>query len=106
MKQSKLQKIIKEEIQKEIISEGIVDSLLSLFIGPKIRKDVDKLKNSSEWKELWAKINTTRNEIEMYNDRFEKILKKCKEEEAYAKRKGYKLTVTCDDGDISKFRRK
>lgn len=104
MKQNKLQKIIKEEIQKEIISEGIVDSLLSLFIGPKIRKDVNKLKNSPEWKELLAKINTTRDEIEMYNDRFEKLIKKCKEEEAYAKRKGFKLVASCDD--IYKNRRK
>ena len=83
---------------------GIIDGLISLFMGGRIKKDVDKLKNSTEWKELWTKINTTREEIEMYNDRFEEILKKCREQEAEAKRKGYKLTNSCDT--LEKYRRK
>lgn len=95
MKRSKLTEIIKEEVKRHFIIEGIVDSLVMMFLSPKVKKDVDKLKNSPEWIEIVHKLNTTRSEMEMYNKRAEEYLKKCKELEAQAKKQGYKIS-NCD----------
>ena len=75
MKQSDLKRIIKEEVNRELMMEGIIDSLVMLFISPKLKKDVKKLKNSPEWKEWMQKLNSTRQEMEMYSDRLETRLK-------------------------------
>ena len=92
MKKSELKKIIKEEVDRHIIMEGLIDSIIMMFLSPKIKKDVNKLKGSPEWKELMQKINTTRDEIDMYNDRFEKYLKLMKRDELEAKKHGYKYS--------------
>ena len=84
MKRSELKQIIKEEVNRELMMEGIIDSLLMLFLSPKIKRDVDKLKGSGEWKELVQKVNTTRDEMEMINKRLEKYL-------AQYKKRGNKL---------------
>jgi hypothetical protein len=96
MKRSKLIQIIKEEVNREIIIEGIIDKLLWLFLSPKVKKDVDLLKGSAEWKELVHKLNTTRDEMEMYNNQAEEYLKRCKERVAAAKKQGFKVS-NCND---------
>ena len=75
MKRSELKKIIKEEVERELVIEGIIDSLVMMFLAPKLKRDAKKLKNSPEWKELVQKINTTRAEMDLYNDRLEQRLK-------------------------------
>ena len=75
MKREEIKKIIKEETEAFIMSEGILDSLIMMFISPKLKRDVKKLKNSPEWKEWMQKLNTTRQEMELYNDRLEQRLK-------------------------------
>lgn len=93
MKRSELNKIIKEEIERELVMEGIIDSLLMMFLSPKIKRDVKKLKNSPDWKELVQKINTTREEMEMYNKRFEDYLEREKENAEWFKKRGMKPPV-------------
>jgi hypothetical protein len=75
MKREEIKKIIKEETEAFILGEGIIDSLIMMFISPKLKRDVKKLKNSPEWKEWMQKLNTTRQEMELYNDRLEQRLK-------------------------------
>ena len=68
-------KLVQEALQASMISEGLIDSLVSLFIAPKLKRDVNKLKNSPEWKEWMQKLDSTRKEMEMYSDRLEARLK-------------------------------
>ncbi len=75
MKREEIKKIIKEETEAFLIGEGLIDSLVSLFIAPKLKKDIKKLKNSPEWKEWMQKIKSTSQEMEMINDRMEARLK-------------------------------
>jgi hypothetical protein len=75
MNREEIKKIIKEETEAFIIGEGLIDSLVSLFIAPKLKKDIKKLKNSPEWKEWMQKLESTRKEMEMYSDRLESRLK-------------------------------
>ncbi len=92
MKRSELIQIIKEEVKREVMIEGIIDSLISLFLSPKIKKDIKKLKGSPEWVELVRKLNATREEMEMFNNRFEDSLSRLKKSEAAAKKAGIKLS--------------
>lgn len=96
MKQSDLKRIIKEEVDRHLMMEGIIDTLIMAFLSPKIKKDVSKLKGSAEWKELVQKINTTRDEMEMYNNRLEKYLDNCNKMVLAAKKKGIKVS-SCSD---------
>jgi len=89
MKQSDLKRIIKEEVNRELMMEGIIDSLVMLFIAPKLKKDIKKLKNSPEWKEWMQKLNSTRQEMEMYSDRLESRLKWYDELEKNPEKYGY-----------------
>ena len=102
MKRSKLKQLMQEVTEELIISEGIIDSLIMLFLSPKIKKDVNILKNSPDWKELIHKINTTRDEMELWNDRFERYLAQCKKEVAAAKKMGIKLK---DCSDLEKWKK-
>lgn len=67
-------KLVQEALEASMISEGLIDSLVSLFIAPKLKKDIKKLKDSPEWKEWMQKLNSTRQEMEMYSDRLESRL--------------------------------
>lgn len=91
MKRSELKQIIKEEVNRELMMEGILDSLLMLFLSPKLKRQTDNLKNSPDWQELVQKINTTRDEMEMYNKRFEKYLAQCKKDVEAARKQGIKV---------------
>jgi hypothetical protein len=102
MKKSELKKIIKEEVDRHIMMEGLIDSIIMMFLSPKIKKEVDVLKKSPDWKELIQKINTTRDEMEMWNSRFEKYLAQCKKEVAAAKKMGIKVK---DCSDLEKWKR-
>lgn len=79
MKLSHIRKIIKEEVaavkasrllseihsvEKEYdnaltLHEGVVASILNLFIEPKVRKKAEAIKNSAEYKELEQQIKTS-----------------------------------------------
>ncbi len=102
MKRSKLIQIIKEEVNREIIIEGIIDKLLWLFLSPKVKKDVSKLKGTPEWKELVQKINTTRDEFDFFNKRFEKRLEDCKKMVTRSKKMGYDIG---DCSDLEKYKK-
>jgi len=104
MKRSEIKKLMQEVKEELIISEGIIDKLLFLFLSPKIKKDVDKLKNSPDWKELVQKINTTRDEMEMYNKRLEKYLKDCEENAKWFRKRGLKPPVDCSN--VEKYKNK
>lgn len=90
MKREEIKKIIQEETEAFLIGEGLIDSLVSLFIAPKLKRDVKKLKNSPEWKEWMQKLNSTRQEMEMYSDRLETRLKWYDELEKNPEKYGYK----------------
>jgi hypothetical protein len=100
MKRSKLKQLMQEVTEELIISEGIIDSLIMLFLSPKIKKDVNILKNSPDWKELIHKINTTRDEMELWNGRLERYLAQCKKQVAAAKKMGIKIK---DCSDLEKW---
>jgi len=91
MKREEIKKIIQEETEAFLIGEGIIDSLVMMFLSPKIKRDVKNLKNSPDWKELMQKMQRNKEEIEMYNDRFEKALKKCKDEQIKSRKLGLKV---------------
>ena len=90
MKREEIKKIIQEETDAFLLAEGLIDSLVSLFIAPKLKKDIKKLKNSPEWKEWMQKLNSTRQEMEMYSDRLESRLKWYDELEKNPEKYGYK----------------
>ena len=43
---------------------GLIDSILGFFVN----RDVDKLQNSQEWKDLIHKINASSQEMDNYNE--------------------------------------
>jgi hypothetical protein len=92
MKREEIKKIIKEETEAFILGEGLIDALAMLFISPKLKKDVKKLKNSPEWKEWMQKLNSTRQEMEMYSDRLESRLAYYDELEKNADKLGLSTT--------------
>jgi aryl carrier-like protein len=103
MKQSDLKRIIKEEVHREQnLNEGILDSLIMMFLSPKIKREANTIKNSPDWKELVQKINTTRDEMEMYNKRFEKYLAQCKKDVEAARKQGIKVK---DCSGLEKYRK-
>ena len=83
-------KLVQEALEASMISEGLIDSLVSLFIAPKLKKDIKKLKNSPEWKEWMQKLDSTSKEMEMYSDRLETRLKWYDELEKNPEKYGYK----------------
>jgi hypothetical protein len=107
MKRSKLKELINEIDKELIIAEGIIDSLISLFLSPKIKRDVNLLKGSPEWIEIVHKLNTTRDEMEQYNKRAEEYLKRCKETVAAARKAGYKVDNCSDlEGNIKLYKKR
>jgi hypothetical protein len=103
MKREEIKKIIQEETEAFIMSEGIIDSLLMMFLSPKLKRQTDDLKNSPDWKELVQKINTTRDEMEMYNKRFEKYLTQCKKDVEAARKQGIKVK---DCSQLEKYKKR
>lgn len=95
MKRSELNKIIKEEIGRHLVIEGIIDSLISLFISPKIRKDVKNLKGSPKWKELEQKLSAIKDDMQNYNDQLEAYIKKCEADSKWFKSRGKTPPVDC-----------
>jgi hypothetical protein len=65
MKLSKIRSIITEEVNKydysnsPLIVEGLVDKIISLILTPKVKRDAEKIKKSTEWKNLQAQIKLT-----------------------------------------------
>jgi hypothetical protein len=90
MKRSELKSIIKEEVNRAVLIEGIIDKLLMLFIGPKLQRDINTLKTSTEWKELMQKVKVTADEIETIQNRLKSEVERCKKLNAQAKRLGLK----------------
>ena len=72
MKREEIKKIIKEETEAFLISEGILDSLIMMFLSPKIKKDVDMLKGSPEWLEWQQQALTAKKNMDLANERLEK----------------------------------
>lgn len=94
MKRSDLTQIIKEEVNRHLMIEGIIDTIMMAFLSPKIKKEVSKLKKTAEFKELLKRLQYDKEQIEMYSDRAEKALAKCKETQAKSKKMGVK-TYPC-----------
>lgn len=99
MKQNEIN-LVREALQASIICEGIIDSLLMMFLSPKLKRDTDKLKNSPDWTELVQKINQNRKEIDMYNKRLERYLVDYNKIVADAKKKGIKVKPDATIEDI------
>lgn len=66
---------------------GLIDSILGFFVN----RDIDKLQNSEEWKDLVNKINDTRHEMDNYNEHLEEYLEEYNKIVANAKKKGIKV---------------
>lgn len=79
MKKSKLKQIIREEYQNVtgnlLVEESIVTKLLYLFLSPKIKKDISKIKNSPEYIELERQAKLAAKELEAINKRLERSYK-------------------------------
>jgi hypothetical protein len=82
MKKSELKQIIKEEYQKMnknnksiLTEESIITKILYLFLSPKVKRDIKKVKNSPEWIELERQAKLAASELEAINKRLERAYK-------------------------------
>jgi hypothetical protein len=66
---------------------GLIDSILGFFVN----RDIDKLQNSEEWKNIVHKINSNRIEMDNYNEQLEAYLEEYNKIVANAKKKGIKV---------------
>jgi hypothetical protein len=66
---------------------GLIDGILGFFVN----RDIDKLQNSEEWKELVNKINDNRHDMDNYNEQLEAYLEEYNKIVANAKKKGIKV---------------
>jgi len=66
---------------------GLIDGILGFFVN----RDIDKLQNSEEWKNIVHKINTNRIEMDNYNEQLEGYLEEYNKIVANAKKKGIKV---------------
>jgi ribosome-binding ATPase YchF (GTP1/OBG family) len=95
MKLSKLRSIIAEEVKlrtkHNILSEGLVDKILSLILAPKIKRDADKLKKSAEYQALVSQAKQAIEGLEIVNNQLEQAYRRRDQLEKEAERYGIKL---------------
>jgi hypothetical protein len=79
MKKSELKQIIKEEYQKMnknnksiLTEESIITKILYLFLSPKVKRDVNKIKKSPEYIELEQQASIAAKSLEAINKKLER----------------------------------
>jgi len=55
-----------------VLREGILSSIISLFLEPKVKKDAEALKKSPEYKELIRQIEVSTKELNKLTDRLKR----------------------------------
>lgn len=74
-----------------LTEESIITKILYLFLSPKVKRDIKKVKNSPEWIELERQAKLAASELEAINKRLERIYSNRLELEKDAKK--YGITV-------------
>lgn len=100
MKKSKLKQIIREEYQNVtgnlLVEESIITKLLYLFLSPKVKKDIAKVKNNPEYIELERQAKLAAKELDAINKRLDRDYPKWKAKEAAAKKAGVPWSKSVD----------
>lgn len=95
MKKSKLKQIIREEYYnltgKTMITEGIVEKIIAMFLTPKINKEVKKIQGTPEYKELEQETKKAVKELELVSKRLERAHSERQDIIAKAAKLGWKL---------------
>jgi putative lipoic acid-binding regulatory protein len=98
MKLSQLRSIIKEEVNKystysnTLLTEGLVDKIISLILTPKVKRDAEKIKKSTEWKNLQAQIKLTAEHLAQLEKEAANQVKEAEKMYDEAKKYGYKFS--------------
>jgi hypothetical protein len=98
MKLSQLKSIIKEEVNKystysnTLLAEGLVDKIISLILTPKVKRDAEKIKKSTEWKNLQAQIKLTAEHLAQLEKEAANQVKEAEKMYDEAKKYGYKFS--------------
>ena len=87
MKKSELKQIIREEYQtvtgkpiSMLTEESIITKILYMFLGPKVKKDINKLKKTPELQDLEQQAKIAVKELEAISNKLDR---------AYERRKQY-----------------
>ncbi len=82
MKKSDLKQIIREEYKtvtgksiSMLTEESIITKILYLFLSPKVKRDIKKVKNSPEWIELEQQATMAAKNLEAINKKLERNYK-------------------------------
>jgi hypothetical protein len=80
MKKSELKQIIKEEYQKMnknnksiLTEESLITKILYMFLAPKVKKDINKLKKTPEYKEYEQQAKIAVDNLEQISDRLSRV---------------------------------
>lgn len=96
MKKSQLKQIIKEEYKQVtgnmLKEESIITKLLYLFLSPKVKRDIKKVKNSPEYIELERQAKLAANELDAINKRLERAYTKSDKSIKDMQKAGIKIT--------------
>ena len=101
MKKSKLKQIIREEYynvtgKHVIMEESLITKILYLFLAPKVKRDVNKIKKTPEYIELERQAKLAADELETISKKLERVHDAQIELEKDAKKHGipYKAGMT------------
>ena len=73
-----------------LTEESLITKILYLILSPKIKRDIKKVKNSSEYMELERQAKLAAAELEAINKRMERSYESAKKAYEDAAKKGYK----------------
>ena len=104
MKKSQLKQIIREEYHNVtgnmLTEESIITKILYLFLSPKVKKDIEKVKNSPEYIELERQASLLAKTLEPINRRLDRIYNDRLELEKDAKKYGIKVSANMTYDEI------
>ena len=99
MKKSQLKQIIREEYQtvtgkpiSMLTEESIITKILYLFLSPKVKRDISKIKNSPEYIELEHQAKLAAKEMEAINKKLERAYKDSDKNIKDMQKAGIKIT--------------
>ena len=107
MKKSQLKQIIREEYQtvtgkpiSMLTEESIITKILYLFLSPKVKRDISKIKKSPEYIELERQATLLAKTLEPINKRLDRIYNNRIELEKEAKKYGIKVSANMTYDEI------
>lgn len=104
MKKSRLEQIIREEYTNVngkglIMEESLITKILYLFLSPKVKKDIVKMKKSPEYIELERQATLAVKELEAINKKLERAYKEQDANIKSMQKAGIKITADMSPKD-------